>query len=222
MPKLKPATQTLRRDHILNVAERLFALSGFHRTTMHDICREAAISPGALYAHFDSKEALIEGLCERDRAQFSERFRALTESPDLLAALRNLGTQYFVDAPAHKPLFAAEMAVESTRNPRIAAIYRSVDRFCIESFERLFADLMAAGRIAPGLDAVSVARLFHVIGEGLFWRRAVCPDFDFHEIREGLLTLIERLLVPISTPNEPLPAVAPTAARRRPSRKSCQ
>lgn len=214
MPKLKPATQALRRDHILDTAERLFAKSGFHRTTMHDICRDAAISPGALYAHFDSKEALIEGLCERDRAQFSERFRALSETPDLLAALRNLGTQYFVDEPAHKPLFAAEMAVESTRNPRIAEIYRSVDQFCLESFERLFAGLIAAGRIAPGLEAASVARLFHIVSEGLFWRRAVRPDFDFNEIREALLTLIERLLVPVSTPSEPAPVAAPVSARR--------
>lgn len=121
----------------------------------------------------------------------------LANASDLLSAIRNLGTQYFVDEPTHKPLFAAEMAVESTRNPRIAEIYRSVDDFCLQSFERLFSELIAAGRIQPGLDAASVARLFHIVSEGLFWRRAVHPDFDFTEIRAGLLTLIERLLVPV-------------------------
>ena len=40
---------------------------------MHDICREAGVSPGALYVYFDSKEALIAGICERDRAEFAER-----------------------------------------------------------------------------------------------------------------------------------------------------
>ncbi len=219
MPKLKPATQALRRDHILDVAERLFALSGFHRTTMHDLCREAGISPGALYAHFDSKEALIEGLCERDRAQFIERFRALSEAPDLLAALRTLGTQYFVEEPSHKPLFVAEMGIESTRNPHIAQVCRSVDGFCLESFEKIFAELTAAGRIKPGLEAASVARLFQIISDGIFWRRAVRPDFDFDEIREPLLALIERLLVPAAPSPEPAPAAAP-ATRRRPSRKS--
>ena len=196
MPKLKPATQALRRDHILDAAERLFALSGFHRTTMHDICRAAHISPGALYVHFDSKEALIEGLCGRDRAQLTERLEALVAAPDLLNALRTLGTHYFVEEPAHKRLFVAEMAVESTRNPRIATIYRAVDAFCLQSFERLFTSLTEAGRIAPGLDPASVARVFHLVGEGLFWRRAVHPDFDFAEIREALFTMIERLLNP--------------------------
>ena len=196
MPKLKPETQALRRDHILDVAERLFAQSGFHRTTMHDICREAAISPGALYAHFDSKEGLIEGLCERDRAELAQRLGALADAPDFLTALRTLGTHFFVDEPAHKRLFVAEMAVESTRNPRIAAIYRSVDTFCLESFERLFTDLTAAGRIAPGVDPKAVARVFHLVGEGLAWRRAVHPDFHFEDVRDVLLVMIERLINP--------------------------
>ena len=54
-----------------------FARSGFHRTTMQDICKEALISPGALYVYFSSKEDLIAGITERDRAEFAERFAEL-------------------------------------------------------------------------------------------------------------------------------------------------
>jgi TetR/AcrR family transcriptional regulator, repressor for uid operon len=203
MPKLKPETQTQRRDHILDVAEKCFALAGFHRATMADICRQANISPGALYGHFDSKEALIEGLCGRDRAEFAKRFETLGEAPDFIAALRAFGTHTFVEEPAHKRLFVAEMAVESTRNPRIAEIYNSVDAFCLESFERLFARLHTEGRIAPGLDTNQVARVFQLVGDGLFLRRAVHPDFDFEAIREALLTMITRLLNPTAfTPTD--------------------
>ena len=128
---------------------------------------------------------------------------ALSAAPDFLTALRTLGTHYFVEEPAHKRLFVAEMAVESTRNPRIAEIYRSVDAFCLDSFERLFTNLAAAGRIKPGLDPASVAKVFHLVGEGLFWRRAVHPDFDFEAIREALLTMIERFLNPQPSRAEP-------------------
>ena len=69
----------------------------------------------------------------------------------------------------------------------------------MKSFERLFTDLAAAGRIAPGVDPTSVARVFHLVGEGVFWRRAVHPDFDFDQVREALLTMIERLLNPSVT-----------------------
>ena len=62
MPKLKPDTQRARREHILDAAEQCFARAGFHRTTMQDICRDAAVSPGALYVYFASKEDLIAGI----------------------------------------------------------------------------------------------------------------------------------------------------------------
>ena len=69
MPRLKPETQAARRAHILDAAERCFARTGFHATTMNDICREAVVSAGALYIYFASKEELIAGLCERERAK---------------------------------------------------------------------------------------------------------------------------------------------------------
>ena len=96
MPKLKPDIQRARREHILDAAEQCFARAGFHRTTMHDICREAGVSPGALYVYFDSKEALIAGIAERDRAEFAERLAALADAPDFLQALKELGEHYFV------------------------------------------------------------------------------------------------------------------------------
>src|SRR5689334_15849438 len=99
MPRLKPDTQRARREHILDAAEVCFASAGFHRTTMHDICREASVSPGALYGYFDSKEALIAGISERDRADFAKRFETLASAPDLLAALMEIGEHYFIEEP---------------------------------------------------------------------------------------------------------------------------
>ena len=97
MPKLRPATQLARREHILDAAEVCFARAGFHRTTMQDICKEAEISAGALYVYFASKEDLIAGVAERDRAEFAERFAELSASPDFLKALESLGRHYFVE-----------------------------------------------------------------------------------------------------------------------------
>src|SRR5262245_36226219 len=97
MPKLKPEVQHARRERILDAAEHCFARTGFHRTTMHDICKEAGVSPGALYVYFDSKEALIAGISERDRAEFAERLDALAAAPDFLEALAALGEQYFLE-----------------------------------------------------------------------------------------------------------------------------
>jgi AcrR family transcriptional regulator len=200
MPRLSPAIQAARREHILDAAERCFARAGFHRTTMHDICKEAGVSAGALYIYFASKEALIAGISERDRAEFARRLEMLAAAPDFLAALSMMGEQYFVDEPAHKRLMCIEIGVESTRNPQVGDIYRSVDSFVLASFGKLFQRLKDEGRIAPALDIPTLARVFITIGDGLFWRRAVDPTFDGKALLPAVVALIGAMLNPTAPP----------------------
>jgi AcrR family transcriptional regulator len=197
MPKLKPHIQRARREHILDAAERCFARAGFHRTTMHDICREAGVSPGALYVYFDSKEALIAGICERERAEFGERLAALAAATDFLAALRELGEHYFVHEPAHKHVMCIEIGLESTRNPRVGAIHRGVDEFVAASFEKLFQRMKDEGRIAPDLEIPVLTQVFSIISDGLFWRRAVDPAFDGTVLVPATLKVLVGLLKPV-------------------------
>ena len=197
MPKLKPHVQRARREHILDAAEKCFARAGFHRTTMHDICKEAEVSPGALYVYFDNKEALIAGICERERAEFAERLAAATGAPDFLTALQELGEHYFVHDPAFKRKMCIEIGLESTRNPRVGEIYRGVDEFIGSSFQKLFQRMKDEGRIAPDLDIAMLTQLFSVISDGLFWRRAVDPAFDGAALVPVVLQVIGGLLKPV-------------------------
>ena len=73
-----------RRERILAAAERAFVRHGFHATTMQHVADEIGMSAGNLYRYFPSKEAIVEGLCERDQA---ERARAFAE---LMADNRNI------------------------------------------------------------------------------------------------------------------------------------
>ena len=214
MPKLKPDTQRARREHILDAAEQCFAREGFHATTMQDICREAAVSPGALYVYFTSKEALIEGICERDRAEFQARFSELTAAPDFFAALKAIGDQYFVEEPAHKRLMCVEIGVESTRNRRVGEIFRSVDAFVHDSFKDLFQRLKDEGRIAPALDIPTLAKAFSIIGDGMFWRRAIDREFDGATMIPAMVALVRQLLNPVEleaadAPQPPKTATSP-------------
>lgn len=200
MPKLKPDIQRARREHILDAAEQCFGRDGFHRTTMHDICREAGVSPGALYVYFDSKEALIAGMAERDRAEFAERFDQLATAPDFLQALRSLGEQYFIEEPALSHRLCFEIGLESTRNARVGEIFKRFDRYVLESFEKLFRRMQAEGRIAPTLDYPTLAKAFMAIADGVFWRRAMDPSFDAATIMPATLQLVAALLNPVAMP----------------------
>ncbi|HPG89935.1 MAG TPA: TetR/AcrR family transcriptional regulator [Hyphomicrobium sp.] len=206
MPKLKPDTQRARRENILDAALRCFARGGFHATTMQEICKEAAVSPGAVYVYFASKEDLIAGLCERDRAEFADRFSLVSSAPDFLDALRQIGEHYFVDESPDRQRFVIEMGIEATRNPRISEIFMTVDQFCFDSFQALFQRLKDEGRIAPSISIATLAKVFSVIGDGMFWRRAIEPNFNTREVLPVLVELVGSLLNPVeSLARAPMP-----------------
>jgi TetR/AcrR family transcriptional regulator, repressor for uid operon len=164
---------------------------------MQDICNAAGVSPGALYVYFDSKEALIEGLCERDRAEFAEQFVSVREAPDFFSALKSLAEHYFVEESRERSLFVVEMSTEATRNPRIAEIVSRVDKYCSEQFAQLFRRLQAEGRIRPVVDIEIAVQAFNVVGDGLFYRRAMQNDFDANAVMPALLILLRDLLRPV-------------------------
>lgn len=54
-----------RRNEILDVAERLFAVKGFDGTSTNDILAEIGIARGTLYYHFKSKEEILDAVIDR-------------------------------------------------------------------------------------------------------------------------------------------------------------
>lgn len=217
MPKLKPDTLRQRRERILDAAERCFAHAGFHRTTMQHICKEAGISPGGLYVHFASKEDLIAGITERDRAKLAAQLADLPDAPDLLTALSRLGEHYALEEPHYKRVLCVEIGCEATRNPAVGEIYRTVDVFCRQNFEQVFAKAREAGRIATDDDPRLLAEVVSLIGDGLFWRRAVHPEFNAQEVLPVLVRMVSELLKPVHAEEKKAarPPPAKKAARAR-------
>ena len=63
MPKVSEAHIEARRQQILEAANACFSRQGFHQSSVQDICREAGLSPGAVYRYFPSKEHIIAATC---------------------------------------------------------------------------------------------------------------------------------------------------------------
>ena len=194
MPKLSDAQQEERRARILDAAERCFARSGFHRTTMQDICKEAGVSPGALYIWFASKEALIAGISSRNRDEVLASFSALANADDFAAGMAQVLESCILNQPAEKSVLCLEIGAESTRNPVVAETLTRFD----ETVSAALADLLdmaeREGRIKPSMPTKDLAQAMHVIADGLFWRRAVQPDFDAKSAGRVLLTLVAAAL----------------------------
>src|SRR5688500_17498902 len=76
MPKVMPQYLEMRRQQVVDAARACFARTGFHQTTMQDICGEAELSPGAVYRYFRSKEEIIEAIGEESRQRNIELINA--------------------------------------------------------------------------------------------------------------------------------------------------
>ncbi|SBO43368.1 TetR/AcrR family transcriptional regulator [Cyanobium sp. NIES-981] len=54
-----------RREHLLDVAQRLFSCQGFHAVGIDAVLAEAGVAKMTLYKHFRSKNAMIAAVLER-------------------------------------------------------------------------------------------------------------------------------------------------------------
>ncbi|MBX9777234.1 MAG: TetR/AcrR family transcriptional regulator [Xanthobacteraceae bacterium] len=173
-----PRPKTDRRSEILAAAQRCFVRSGFHGASMHDICNEAGMSPGNLYRYFPSKEALIAGIAERDRAEVAQEFASADLSRGFFAVLEGMAYHHFSERPDEQVKLCTEIMSEARRHPEIARISAAFDA----DVRKWLIDLLRAGAdrgdIARDLDFDAVTTMLMVIADGVWWRRALEPNFD--------------------------------------------
>src|SRR4029453_2889213 len=80
--------QATRRE-LIAIATRLFVEHGYHGTSIEAVLREADISRGALYHHFNGKEALFEAVLDQVEAYIAEKLAAAAQGGgDPVEALR--------------------------------------------------------------------------------------------------------------------------------------
>lgn len=78
------------RVALLDSAVLCFARTGFHATTKRDITAAVGLSPGALYVHFPSKEAVLFEIARTGHRRALDALRAQPDDGDSRAHLRRL------------------------------------------------------------------------------------------------------------------------------------
>jgi AcrR family transcriptional regulator len=74
-----PRKGDLRREAILDAAERLLATTGYEDMTIADVAEGAGITRGALYFYFGSKQEIVTALFARYVEALHEKSRAAIE-----------------------------------------------------------------------------------------------------------------------------------------------
>lgn len=199
MPKVKPEHSDARRGAILDAAVRCFRSRGFHQTSIKEICAAGGFSPGALYLYFDSKEALIEGLIERETQTARAILTELRDHPNLIETLVELTGAWLGEAqvPGETAL-TAEIFAEGLRNPRIQALLKRTDDAAQPIFVEALRAAQQRGEVADDIDVEMAAIVLFSISDGLVMRLALDSRFDAQRLLPTMHQLLQRWLAPVA------------------------
>jgi AcrR family transcriptional regulator len=114
MKKIRPRTKPpeVRREEIMDAAERLFLAQGVAATTVDDVAAGADVAKGTVYLHFASRQALLAALGERFAERHLARIKAaISARPEQdwagkLAAWAEASVAFYLDSiELHDMLF---------------------------------------------------------------------------------------------------------------------
>ena len=195
MRRANAQLQSDRRAEILEAAQRCFARSGFHQASIQDICAEAGMSAGNLYRYFPSKEAIIAGICERNRSEAAANFAAVNQAPDFFTGFAALGRRYLVERSDEEVALCLEIMAECRRNPEIGRIYQTIDTDVKAGLVAVLRTAAERGELSRDLDFEKVVIVLLALGDGIEWRRAVDPKFDPESVFPMVLDVIRFMLL---------------------------
>lgn len=192
------------RQHILDVALRLFSQQGVSSTSLAEIAKAAGVTRGAIYWHFKNKSDLFSEIWELAKPNIDEletEYQAKFPD-DPLSVLREI-LIYVLEATVteerrrllleiifHKCEFVGEMA-------SVQLAQRSL---CIENYDRIEQTLrqcMNANMLPENLNTRRVAVLLRSYVTGLIENWLFAPEsFDLKkDAREYVAVLLEMCLL---------------------------
>jgi TetR/AcrR family transcriptional repressor of nem operon len=158
------------REHVIDVASRLFRERGFEGIGVADLMKEAGLTHGGFYGQFKSKEDLKVEASRRALSRNKDRWaRVLAETPsDKLAALARF---YLSDAHRDRRGEGCALAALGGETPRYSPELQAAFKDGIEGYLGLLDEVVPA---SSGEDrrTQSIAALSTMVG-ALVLSRAV-------------------------------------------------
>jgi AcrR family transcriptional regulator len=197
-----PMTRAERRDQqtqrILEAAKTCFVRSGFQGASMHDICAEAVMSPGALYRYFPSKEAIVEAICEADRREDARIFEAVLGNPDVVEGLVFGAMTHIrhVHETNAAPLFA-QICAEAMRNGVVESTCREHMEAVQAMFRAYIGGALERGEIDPVAELGALVPALMAIVHGMALNDLPSSGISYDELEALARGSLEGMLRPV-------------------------
>ena len=192
-PRAENARTALRRQQIIDAAQVCFRQRGFHAASMAEIAKSFGMSAGNIYRFFDSKEAIILALIERDLEEILERLSQLDGEGDVVKIVID-GMHECVSESPSRGLLDLEILAEASRNPKVAELLRRNESLIRDRLrEVLLPPLPGGGRRAEKDGLVRIEALMALF-DGVIIRALRNPDIDMASLAKVLRGMIHNVL----------------------------
>lgn len=194
-----------RETRILDSAANLLIRFGYDKTTISDIAREAGVSKGAIYLHFDSKDGLMEGLFVRESMKYQQRWLELLESDPNGGTIGGM-YKNILYALKRSPFMAAMLRQDGhvlgsyLRKPD--SIFARSETSVRHEFVKMMQD---ANAIRSDVDPMVTAHIMDMLAYGLvsigeIKDESLIPPFE--DVIDGIADMMDRALTPIDGGNK--------------------
>lgn len=178
------------RDLILDTAERVFQRHGVSRTSLQEIAQQAGLTRGAIYWHFQNKADVFDAMLQRVTLPMVAKLNGQSKNgvQDPLGHLRqnivavfhqivhDLQVRRVFEIASHQVEYTDEL--QAVRDRHISGRAEHV-----ADLERVLAQAMACGQLAPGIPTRGAAEGLHALLDGLMSNWLLDPKaFDLEVV----------------------------------------
>lgn len=183
------------RELILDAAERVFYLRGVSRTSLQEIAKDAGLTRGAIYWHFENKGELFHAMMERVTLPMMARMTEITPEDDtrpLDKIRRNTAASFH--SVAHDPQVRRVFEIAMQKVEYVDEMQDMQQRKlqgrneCMDDMQSLLLKAQQLGQVRAGVDVrVATVGLFALLG-GIKYNWMLDPAaFDLEAV--GLASL---------------------------------
>ena len=176
----------LKRKQIMNAALELFAIQGFHTTSINDIAEKAGISKGLMYNYFESKDELLSTIMETGFDKllqwFDPNHDGVLTRDELILYLNEILRMMFEDPYYWKLYYSIILNPQTNPNVMIRIMEKS------ESFFKILADYFER---KGSKNSFVEARFFIAMLDGVYVNALYEKEFP---IKESLRIIIDKFV----------------------------
>lgn len=180
-------------ERILRASRQCFSRSGYDRTSIADIAKEAGVTPRALYHYVASKRDLFAAAADaalrRFGAEVTARVLVHDDARSRLRAYIDVFRALHREDPS-LVAFVSLSALESRWNPDLPDPLDDVMDQLEMANRWLIDEAIEHGELADGIDPAGATALLEVFGAGLTLLAGGDRDADY----PAMLDVMERLL----------------------------